>query len=105
MCVLLDGELHHALMTHFLQKDTSESPENCKKLAEFPTNLANTSFTDAAQILSYGTNDLTPQREYLLACPHTLPHTTNYTNMTKRQQNPPSSPTNVNVFPSEGWMN
>ena len=33
---------------------------------------------------------------------HTLPHT-NYTNMTKRQQKSPS-PTNVNAFPSEGWM-
>ena len=32
----------------------------------------------------------------------TLPHT-NYTNMTKRQQKS-SSPTNVNAFPSEGWM-
>ena len=48
---------------HFLQKDTSESPENCKKLAESPTDLANTSFTDADQILSIGTNDLPPQRE------------------------------------------
>jgi hypothetical protein len=32
----------------------------------------------------------------------TLPHT-NYTNMTKRQQKSPS-PTNVNAFPSEGWI-
>jgi hypothetical protein len=33
---------------------------------------------------------------------HTLSHT-NYVNMTKRQQKSPS-PTNVNAFPSEGWM-
>jgi len=32
----------------------------------------------------------------------TLPHT-NYTNMMKRQQKSPS-PTNINAFPSEGWM-
>jgi hypothetical protein len=33
---------------------------------------------------------------------HTLPHT-NYINMSKRQQKS-TSPTNVNAFPSEGWM-
>ena len=33
---------------------------------------------------------------------HALPHT-NYRNMTKRQQKS-TSPTNVNAFPSEGWM-
>ena len=32
-----------------LEKDTSESPEYYKKLAESPTDLANTSFADAAQ--------------------------------------------------------
>ena len=33
---------------------------------------------------------------------HTLPHT-NYMNMSKCQQKS-TSPTNVNAFPSEGWM-
>ena len=66
-------------MMHFLQKDTSESPENCKKLAESPTNLANTSFTDANQILSVGTNDLPPKkRTSTRTLNHDYPHTSSH---------------------------
>jgi hypothetical protein len=90
-----------------LKKDTSESPENCKKLAESPTDLANTSFTDNAQFCPLAPT-ISPRKknEPPLALStmiiHTLPHT-NYMNMTRRQQKS-LSPTNVNAFPSEEWM-
>jgi len=84
-----------------LDKDFSESPENCKKLAESPTNLANTSFTDAAQSCPLAPMISPPKKEPPLVLStmivHALPHT-NYMNMTKHEQKS-TSPTNVNAFP------
>ena len=56
--------------------------------------------------LPVGTTISLPKNEPPLALStmiiYTLPHT-NYMNMSKRQQES-TSPTNVNAFPSEGWM-